>query len=270
LISKKLFNFLKKQTSRMLQEKTDLIIVSVFLIIIIFCVISSTVFQRNDQEAHQVRLEVAGIYESNLTAVSEGSAGGVISEPVGSDPSGASADEEIQEENSGMNDLVLDTEEEDTMVKEDNMTEDVSFNHKKNQAVDEGEQIIDFSNSDNFKVEVDIKKQRVFVYYKGEIIREMICSTGADSSPTPTGEFTTSQKIEYDWVDRFDMGAYYWIRFYKSYLFHSIPFDKDGNMKVEELEKLGCPAGHGCVRLELEEAKWLYDKLPLGVKVWIY
>lgn len=213
---------------------------------IIFCVISSAVFQRDDQEAPRGRLEVAGIYESSLTAVSEGSAGDDISEPsepASSDLPGASADEEIQEENSGIDDSVLEPE---------------------------GEQIIDFGNSDNFKIEVDIKKQRVFVYYKGEIIREMICSTGTDSSPTPTGEFTTSQKIEYDWVDRFDMGAYYWIRFYKSYLFHSIPFDKDGNMKVEELEKLGWPASHGCVRLELEEAKWLYEKLPLGVKVWIY
>jgi lipoprotein-anchoring transpeptidase ErfK/SrfK len=270
LISQKLFNFLKKQTSRVLQEKTDLIIVSVFLIMIIFCVISSAVFQRDEQEAPQDRLEVAGIYESTLAAVSEGSAGGDISEPAGSGLPGASADEEIQEENSGMDDLILDTEEEDTMVKGDNMTEDVSFDHKKNQAVDEGEQIIDFSNSDNFKIEVDVKKQRVFVYYKGEIIREIICSSGADSSPTPTGEFTTSQKIEYDWVDRFDMGAYYWIRFYKTYLFHSVPFDKDGNMIVEEYEKLGSPASHGCIRLELEEAKWLYEKLPLGVKVWIY
>ncbi len=243
MIRQKLFNFLKKQTSRVLQEKTDLIIVSVFLIMIIFCIISSAVFQRDDQEAPQDRLEVAGIYESNLAAVSEGSAGDDISEPAGSDPSGASADEEIQEENSGMDDLVLEPE---------------------------GEQIIDFSNSDNFKIEVDIKKQRAFVYYKGEIIKEMICSSGADSSPTPTGEFTTSQKIEYDWVDRFDMGAYYWIRFYKSYLFHSIPFDKDGNMIVEEYEKLGSPASHGCIRLDLKNAKWLYEKLPLGVKVWIY
>jgi lipoprotein-anchoring transpeptidase ErfK/SrfK len=226
-----------------LQDKTDLIIVSVFLIMIIFCVISSAVFQRDDQEAPQDRSEVAGIYESSLTAVSEGSAEGDISEPASSDLPGASADEEIQKENSGMDDLVLEPER---------------------------EQIIDFSNSDDFKIEVDIKKQRVFVYYKGEIIREMICSTGVNSSPTPSGEFTTTEKIEYDWVDRFNMGAFYWVRFYKSYLFHSIPFDKNGNMKVEELKKLGCPASHGCVRLELEEAKWLYDKLPLGVKVWIY
>ena len=44
----------------------------------------------------------------------------------------------------------------------------------------------------------------------------MICSGGAEETPTPKGEFVTSQKIEYAWVERFNMGAFYWIRFYGS------------------------------------------------------
>ena len=276
MIRQRLFNFLKKQTSRVLQEKTDLIIVSVFLIMILFCVINNAISQRDDSEAGKEQLEVAGIYDGSLAAVCEGSAGADISKPESPDMPGVVASGEIQEEKGEMDDLALESEEEDIIVEEnimaeeDNTSEGVSLGNKEDHTVNEEEQTIDFSNSDNFRIEVDLKKQRVFVYYKGEVIKEMKCSAGADGSPTPTGEFTTSQKIKYDWVDRFDMGAFYWVRFYKSYLFHSIPFDKDGNMKVEELEKLGCPASHGCVRLELEEAKWLYEKLPLGVKVWIY
>jgi len=106
--------------------------------------------------------------------------------------------------------------------------------------------------------------------YNDYLIREMVCSGGAEETPTPPGEFTTSQKIEYAWVDRFEMGAFYWIRFYGSYLFHSVPFDKNKNIIEEEFEKLGIPASHGCIRLALEDAKWLYDKLPLGVKVYIH
>lgn len=66
------------------------------------------------------------------------------------------------------------------------------------------------------------------------------------------------------------MGAYYWIRFYKKYLFHSVPFDENKEMIMEEYEKLGRPASHGCIRLKLDEAKWLYEKLPLGVTVLIH
>jgi len=110
----------------------------------------------------------------------------------------------------------------------------------------------------------------VFVYYKDNMIRDMICSGGADQSPTPLGEFKTSKKIEWSFIDRFNMGAYYWIRFYKKYLFHSVPFDENKEMIMEEYEKLGSPASHGCIRLELDEAEWLYEKLPLGVTVRIH
>jgi lipoprotein-anchoring transpeptidase ErfK/SrfK len=129
---------------------------------------------------------------------------------------------------------------------------------------------IDYDDSSHFRIEVDLSRQVLTVFYKSEILREMICSGGAPESPTPLGEYATSQKIEYDWVERFGVGAYYWIRFFEDYLIHSVPFDENGNMIIEEYEKLGNPASHGCIRLRLEEAKWLYETLPLGVKIVIY
>ncbi|MBU4314048.1 MAG: L,D-transpeptidase, partial [Actinobacteria bacterium] len=73
-------------------------------------------------------------------------------------------------------------------------------------------QDIDFTSSDDFRIEVDLGKQMVFVYYKDNMIRDMICSGGADQSPTPLGEFKTSKKIEWSFIDRFNMGAFYWTR----------------------------------------------------------
>ena len=131
-------------------------------------------------------------------------------------------------------------------------------------------QDIDFTSSGDFRIEVNLSLQRVFVYYEDNLIRKMICSGGTEENPTPLGEYATNEKIEYSFIPRFDMGAYYWVRFYGAYLFHSVPFDKDGNMIIEEKEKLGNPASHGCIRLKLDEAKWLYDNLPLGVKVLIF
>jgi lipoprotein-anchoring transpeptidase ErfK/SrfK len=279
LTKQKLLNFLRKQAARALQNKTDLIIISVFLIMILFCVVNNAISQIDDLGAGNGQLEVAGIYDSSLAAVCKGSAEAYIYRPESFDIQGTASSEEIPEEYSKTDELAKEpgeeeekyiVEGEDIIAEEDNVVDDISSDDSEDNPVVEEEQVIDFSKSDDFKIEVDLKKQKVFIYYKGEIIKEMICSAGAESSHTPKGEFTTTQKIEYDWVDRFDMGAYYWVRFFKSYLFHSIPFDKDGNIKVEELEKLGSPVSHGCVRLKLEDAKWLYEKLPLGVKVWIY
>lgn len=128
---------------------------------------------------------------------------------------------------------------------------------------------IDFSDPADFNIDVDLSLQRVRVYYKGEVIKSMICSGGLPETPTPTGTFQTNQKIKYSFVERFGQGAYYWTRFYGSYLFHSVPYDKDGNLQTEELAKIGSPASHGCIRLYLEDAKWMFDYLPLGINVHI-
>ncbi len=156
--------------------------------------------------------------------------------------------------------------------KDNKESEDSAGEIKNNNAGSEPsmEEGIDFSNSEDFRIEVDLSRQIVFVYYNGMLIKEMKCSGGKEPSRTPIGEFTTTQKVPYQWVAKFNVGAYYWTRFYKEYLFHSVPFDKEGKIIEEEYNKLGKPASHGCIRLKLDEAKWLYEKLPLGVKVLIY
>ncbi|MEA2015140.1 MAG: L,D-transpeptidase [Actinomycetota bacterium] len=129
---------------------------------------------------------------------------------------------------------------------------------------------IDFNDAGSFRIEVNLLKQVVYVFYREELIRKMVCSGGTVGKPTPEGEFKTTQQGEYFWSDKYNIGAYYWIRFHNDYLFHSVPFDAEGQMIVEENEKLGTHASHGCIRLGLEDAAWMYDMLPLGIKVLIY
>ena len=41
------------------------------------------------------------------------------------------------------------------------------------------------------------------------------------------------------------------------------------NLSAAEYNKLGSPASHGCVRLTVRDAKWIYDNCGLGTKVTI-
>ncbi len=141
----------------------------------------------------------------------------------------------------------------------------ISENQRTEQISDD----IDFSDPADFIIDVNLTVQRVDIQYQGKIIKSMSCSGGLPETPTPTGVFQTNQKIEYSYVERFGQAAYYWTRFYGLYLFHSVPYDKEGNLQTEELAKIGSPASHGCIRLYLEDAKWMYDNLPLGVTVHI-
>lgn len=129
---------------------------------------------------------------------------------------------------------------------------------------------VDYQDIGSLLIDVDLSDQYVTVFYKGQEVKKMTCSAGTPSDPTPLGTFNTSQKIYYAWLPKYDVGVFYIVRFIGPYLFHSVPFDRQGNMIIEEYEKLGTPASHGCIRLALEDAKWFYDTLPLGVGVTIH
>jgi lipoprotein-anchoring transpeptidase ErfK/SrfK len=130
--------------------------------------------------------------------------------------------------------------------------------------------ISDEANPKNYLIEVSLNEQKVRVFYKDSLLKEMVCSSGAPLSPTPKGTFKTSDKIKYAWLSEYNVGAYYFVRFYGSYLFHSTPFDKEGNLIEEEQQNLGKPVSHGCVRIDLNEAKWFYETVLSGVTVKIY
>ncbi|MCJ7727246.1 MAG: L,D-transpeptidase [Actinobacteria bacterium] len=259
-----------------LKKWIGLIITVILVLLILVFVGNMIIFPAGNLEAAQKQSETTGIYNTSTTTDNnEDFNEADFIEPGDTDYSDEVTVEGISEGDGSMDNLAGESEEDKDIIKKEAgeeqevaVVEEIKDENNNPGPIEE--QDIDFTSSDDFRIEVDLTKQKVFVYYKDNLIRDMICSGGAEQFSTPLGEFKTSQKIEYSWIDRFNMGAYYWIRFYKKYLFHSVPFDKNGEMITEEYEKLGSPASHGCIRLKLEEAKWLYEKLPLGVTVLIH
>ena len=92
------------------------------------------------------------------------------------------------------------------------------------------------------------------------------CAPGTAATPTVGGEFTVQGKGYY-----FDSGSsrcYWYTQFYGNYLFHSVLYSKYNGSLVDG--RVGIPLSHGCVRLEINNAKWIYDNIPRGTKVVIY
>ena len=181
-------------------------------------------------------------------------------------------DENIIDDNSG---ALIEEEAEEDATGEESAEEEIQTDGEEIQNEEEnseqiGDEEIDFSSSDNFRIDVDLSAQKVFIFYKDKQIKEMKCSGGTAEKPTPPGDFTTTERGYSFYNEKYKMGAYYWIRFKNEYLFHSVPFDENHKFIQEEIDKLGTPASHGCIRLKLDEVKWMYDMLPLGIKVRIY
>ncbi|RNL09798.1 hypothetical protein DMP11_08010 [Parvibacter caecicola] len=54
-----------------------------------------------------------------------------------------------------------------------------------------------------------------------------------------------------------------------NYLFHSVS-DLPGSKTKLPDGRLGVANSHGCVRLEIGNAKWMYDNVPYRSKIYIY
>ncbi|MBX6378833.1 MAG: L,D-transpeptidase, partial [Clostridia bacterium] len=123
-----------------------------------------------------------------------------------------------------------------------------------------------------WRIEVDVSQQRVRVYRGTELVRDMLASTGVPEKPTPLGSFRIQNRGEWFYSRKYRQGGFYWVSFlnWGEYLFHSVPTDADRQIIAEEAARLGQPASHGCVRLSLEDARWLYEVIPAGTPVEIH
>lgn len=127
-----------------------------------------------------------------------------------------------------------------------------------------------------YKVGVSLDKQRVYIWawtgsdYSKEY-KSFKCSTGVDSSPTPTGVYQSGGKVTSGmWYYFSDYNCYakYAYRIVGGILFHSVLYNSDKSGPTNSsVHALGRKASHGCIRLAVDDAKWIFQNCPEGTTV---
>ena len=126
-----------------------------------------------------------------------------------------------------------------------------------------------YSNT-NYIILVNSRTHKVGVFrgssYNWEPIWYWDCTTGAPGSPTVKGTFTVGSRGK-----SFGSGytCWYWTQFYGNYLFHSVLYQPGSMSRIQD-GRLGISASHGCVRLDIECARWIYNNIPRGTRVVSY
>ena len=129
-----------------------------------------------------------------------------------------------------------------------------------------------------FHILVDVNNQVTTVYGRDEagdytiVVRQMLCSTGTKSNPSDPGDWTLNGKTaRWCYFPKWGGYAQYWTRINRSIAFHSVIYNTVNTMdlSVSSYNNLGKRASHGCIRLTVADAKWIYDNCGAGTVVTI-
>ena len=128
----------------------------------------------------------------------------------------------------------------------------------------------------NYYIKINNTANTVTIYKKDQNgkytvpVKAMVCSTG---SATPKSG-TYKMDMKYKWHALFgNVYGQYCTRIVGNILFHSVPYLKNGDpssLEYWEYDKLGTSASAGCIRLTVEDAKWIYTNCPKGTMVEFY
>lgn len=134
---------------------------------------------------------------------------------------------------------------------------------------DMSKRALNYSSATGWLIMIDNGSSRVGIYQgsKGNWKRVKYCwaSCGKSSTPTVKGEFTVGDK-GYVFGDGYS--CYYWTQIYGAYLFHSVLYHP-GTFNIMD-GTLGHNVSHGCVRLAIENARYIQEHVPSGSKIVSY
>jgi N-acetylmuramoyl-L-alanine amidase len=99
-------------------------------------------------------------------------------------------------------------------------------------------------------LEIDLARQVLLVVEAGAVRRAVHASTGA-LFPTPAGRFTVVRRVRKSWSRRYHVWLRYALYFHRGLAIHAFPIVPDQ------------PASHGCIRIPVEDAPFVFQAAPL-------
>jgi N-acetylmuramoyl-L-alanine amidase len=105
-------------------------------------------------------------------------------------------------------------------------------------------------------LEIDLARQVLLVVENGVVQRAVHVSTGA-LFPTPQGRFAVVRRVRESWSRPFHVWLPYALYFERGLAIHAFPIVPDW------------PASHGCIRIPVENAPFVFKAAPTGTPVLI-
>jgi LysM repeat protein len=120
------------------------------------------------------------------------------------------------------------------------------------------------------RIVLNISQQHLWAYQDGQLVSDHIISTGIDRSPTQPGVFQVQTHEKNAYASVWDLYMPNFLGIYEAWPgfmngIHGLPTLSNGQRLWANI--LGRPASYGCIILDLNAAKWLYQWADNGVVV---
>jgi LysM repeat protein len=116
-----------------------------------------------------------------------------------------------------------------------------------------------------------ISQQRCWLYQGNQVVADWPCSTGKPGTETHPGSYKIQSKLDRAYGSTWNIWMPYWLGIYWAGAsengIHGIPYDPEDNTKRLWEGLVGTPVTYGCVLLNDEHAKQLYDLAFIGMPV---
>jgi lipoprotein-anchoring transpeptidase ErfK/SrfK len=119
-----------------------------------------------------------------------------------------------------------------------------------------------------YEMRVDISSRRLEVMRNGRVVRRMKTGVGEAGTPTPHGTFAVTDKVPFT-----DAGSVYGCCALALTAHQPHPGagwsggDRIAIHATPVSSSIGRPVTHGCMRVPVQDARWLMSRIPLGTQV---
>ncbi len=117
-------------------------------------------------------------------------------------------------------------------------------------------------------IDISVPSQTMTLFEDGRKINSFLVSTGKYGMPTPPGIFSVKKKELNHWSSTYGLWMPFSMNFYGSFYIHELPYWPSGYREGEN--HLGIRVSHGCVRLGIGPAEYVFNWSEIGTPVYVH
>lgn len=117
-------------------------------------------------------------------------------------------------------------------------------------------------------IDISISNQ-VMTLFEDEIkVNQFLISSGKYGMPTPLGTFSVKKKEPNHWSSTYGLWMPYSMNFYGAFYIHELPYWPSGYREGED--HLGIQVSHGCIRLGVGPAEYVFNWSEIGTPIYVH